>query len=261
MSLSVYVIFHDTLHEEYYEELDEDEFNLITFVAVNENVEKVYNKERFKNVICEWQLPIYFPVYQKLFICDSTRIPKSHITDLGVHLHLFKNNVCSTDYIWTFHNDMYFHKGSIKQVFNLLDPTRGVTIRAENYSSLVSTSTFGFHEKDLYDSICREYNVNKNMLFPFHTNMCMDTKLYYKNVETLVDCVHKYFENIVYGPSYRLCICIERLFGLLMVNGLTDVQEVLGILHVKKSQYIECKEKTKNGTLRQYDIINVEIPV
>ena len=47
MSLSIYVIFHDTLHEEYYENLDQDEFDLITFIAVNENIPKTYNEKRF----------------------------------------------------------------------------------------------------------------------------------------------------------------------------------------------------------------------
>ncbi len=258
MSLSVYVIFHDTLHEEYYENLDPDEFDLITFIAVNENIEKKYNTERFKNVIKEWELPIYYPEYQRLKICDHTGIPKSHITDIGVHRHIYENKLCKTDYIWTFHNDMYFYKGSIRQVFQFLQPTHGVTIRAENYNVLVATSTYGYNESVIYNYACKVLGIETHKNYPFHTNCCMSTEMYYNRVPVMIELIESLMNYIVYGPSYRLSICIERLWALAMACKLECLHEVLGILHAHKGQpLIEAMENSKNGTLRQYDRINV----
>lgn len=255
MKLQVYVIFHDQLTDEYYENLDQDEFDLITFIAVNENIPKVYNKNRFKNVIHEWELPIYDKNFQRHHVCDETLEPKAHITDIGVHYHIAMNRICGAEYIYTCHNDMYFYRGSIKRILDKLEPTKGITIRMENYDNLVRTSTFSLNEKPIYDTAVQLLQVqdHTSKMYPLFTNCAMNTELYYKAVPPMVDACKKLFVHCVHGPSYRLSICVERIWAIGISNVLDNIEETTGILHAHVGEALEyAMRESENGTLRQY---------
>jgi hypothetical protein len=185
--LSVYVVFHDALHPRYYQELDSDEFERITFVAVNEEIPKVYDEDVFKNVIREWELPIYNPNYQKRSVTDSTLVPGANVQEVGVYWHIAQNKVCTSEYIYLCHNDMFFTKGSINNIISKLAPTRGLTIRAMSYGSVVRSSTFGYAEEAFYEGAVHEFKIKNynTRLYPLFTNCAMSTELFYKIQPTI----------------------------------------------------------------------------
>ena len=80
--LKVFVVFHETLHPGCYEALDADEFDMLTFVAVNPSVPKTYDETRFTRVIKEWELPTYDPTLQERGYCENSVLGHAHLNGL-----------------------------------------------------------------------------------------------------------------------------------------------------------------------------------
>jgi hypothetical protein len=253
MSLSIYVIFHDTLDPRNYEQLTPEEFSLLTFVCVNKEIPKTYDKERFTNILYEWDLPVYDPNLQRKHVCDNTMVPKSHFNETGVHWHLATNRVCQTEYIYICHNDMIFTKGSVTRVIESLAPGRGVTIARATYDQLILTSTFGPTEEPMYTYACKKLGANKDTprYYPMFTNCAMETEKFYAAMPALFQVNKDLFMQTLPGPWYRPAITYERTWALAMGNVLDEVVVVTGILH-SHPPIEPVLEQTRNGELHQY---------
>lgn len=111
-SFKIFVVFHKSIHEKCYEELDPDEFSHLVFVAVNENLPKTYPTDTKYNIIKEWELPIYDPELQKNGFCENTVIRHVYLNKLyGNATHV---GFCQYD--------AYFKKGSINSVKQTMTP-------------------------------------------------------------------------------------------------------------------------------------------
>lgn len=251
MSLTVYVIYHDVLLWENYKELDPDELDLITFVAVNKDI--VPKREEFppKKVIREWDLPEYDPNLQRLHVCDDTMVPKSHFNETGVHWHIALNKVCKTEYIYVCHNDMLFTKGSLAKLKSLLKPGRGITIARANFDKLVETSTYGQYEMSMYNYTVNEMNVDRTKMFPLFTNCAMETKLFEEQMYKLIRVNKKLFLSTLPGPSYRPAITFERTWALAMGAVLDEILVITGILH-GHPPIDQVYTETQGGAVTQY---------
>lgn len=98
MNFHMYVIFHKFLLEKCYEGLHEEHKKKITFVAVNEAVEKHVPSSLTPYVFHETQFPLYDPSMQQDKFCESS-----------VWFHLFLNPELSVnlfDFVGCFHYDM-----------------------------------------------------------------------------------------------------------------------------------------------------------
>ena len=253
MALSVFVIFHDTLDKRNYEQLSKEEFDMITFLCVNESIEKTYDTDFFKNVVYEWKLPIYDPNLQRKHVCDNTMIPKSHFNETGVHWHIAVNTLCSSEYIYVCHNDMIFTNGSLLRVKSLLKPGRGVTIARATYPQLVQTSTFGSRERYMYEYTCTTLGIDPSVdrFYPMYTNCAMETRLFYEAMPHVFDINKNLFMDTLPGPWYRPAITFERTWAIAMGAVLDEVIVTTGILHAHPP--IEpVIEQTQNGLLHQY---------
>lgn len=253
MSLSIYVIFHDSLDTRNYEQLTDDEFRLLTFVCVNKELTpKTYDRDRFTNILYEWDLPIYDPNLQRKHVCDNTMVPKSHFNETGVHWHLAVNKVCTTDYIYICHNDMIFTKGSVTKLLSLLAPGRGVTIARATYDQLVASSTFGYHEKEMYEYACTKLGItDRTKYYPLFTNCAMEREKFHQAMPALFQVNKDLFMTTLPGPSYRPAITYERTWALAMGDILDEIVVIKGILHAHPP--IEpVIEQTRNGELHQY---------
>lgn len=80
--LKVFVVFHERLRPGCYEALDADEFDMLTFVAVNPSVQKTYDETRFTRVIREWELPVYDPTLQERGYCENSVLWHAHLNNL-----------------------------------------------------------------------------------------------------------------------------------------------------------------------------------
>lgn len=106
MPLKVFVVFHETLDPGCYETLDPEEFELITFLAVNPAIPKTYYAERFTRVINEWELPEYDGTLQEMGYCENSAM-----------FHAHKNGLYEPgDIVLFLQWDMVLEKGCIRAV-------------------------------------------------------------------------------------------------------------------------------------------------
>ena len=80
--LKVFVVFHETLLPACYEALDAEEFDMLTFVAVNPAIPKAYDEARFAKVVKEWELPEYDPTLQDRGYCENSVLWHAHANGL-----------------------------------------------------------------------------------------------------------------------------------------------------------------------------------
>lgn len=219
-SLEIFVIFHKKIFPEMYEELDDDERKCFTFIAVNEEIEKEVpdNLEYIK----EWDLPIYNKDWQE-----------NHWMNGGVNHHIIINKLSKADYIGFVQYDMKFPKGSVYALKELLKPNIGVSIRTMNFHQLMATSTYGFHEFDLFNYALSQLPQLKSTSFPLYHNCFMLREHYEKIMPKVLEIDKRLYEfhNRPGDPYYRFAITTERTLALAIGTIVDDVIEFKDITH------------------------------
>lgn len=222
MSLEIFVIFHKRVYPEMYEELDDEERACLTFIAVNENIEKDVLPE--SGYIKEWELPVYHQEWQD-----------NNWMNGGVNHHVVLNKVSNADYIGFVQYDMRFPKGSIHSLKSMLAPNIGVSIKTMDLHTLLATSTYGFHEVDLFNYALTQLPPLKSKNFPIFHN-CFMLRSKYEEIMPLVlkiDETLYSFHNRPGDPIYRFPITTERTLALAIASTLDDVIELKGVSHEK----------------------------
>jgi hypothetical protein len=221
MSLEIFVIFHKRVYQEMYEELDKEEKACLTFVAVNENIEKSVWPEK---CIKEWELPVYNPDWQN-----------NNWMNGGVNHHIVLNKVSNADYIGFVQYDMKFSKGSVHNLKSMLAPNIGVSVKLMNMYDLLSTSTYGFHEVELFNFTLSQLPQIKATKFPLYHNCFMLREKYEEIMPVILKIdEHLYtFHNRPGDPMYRFPITTERTLALGIASIVDEVVECEGITHEK----------------------------
>lgn len=204
-----------------YEELDEEEKACLTFVAVNENIEKDVLPEKY---IKEWELPVYNPDWQK-----------NNWMNGGTNHHIVMNKVSKADYIGFVQYDMRFPKGSIHRLKSMLSPNIGVSVKVMDLYTLLATSTYGFHEVELFNYTLSQLPQIKSMHFPLYHNCFMLREKYEEIMPVVlkIDETLYTFHNKPGDPIYRFPITTERTLALGIASVVDDVVELTGISHEK----------------------------
>lgn len=220
MSLEIFVIFHKKYFPEMYEELDDEERACLTFVAVNENIPK--DEPLPEKYIKEWELPIYHKEWQE-----------NNWMNGGVNHHIVMNRLSNADYIGFVQYDMKFPKGSIHKLKSLLDPDTGVSIKTMDIHTLIATSTYGFHEFNLYNYAISQLPPIRSKTFPLFHNCFMLRKKYEEIMPTLlnIDTALFKFHNKPGDPIYRFPITTERTLALAIGTIVDRVTEFKDISH------------------------------
>ena len=220
MSLEIFVIFHKKIYPEMYEELDDEEKACLSFIAVNEEIEKdVPNDIKY---IKEWDLPIYNKDWQE-----------NNWMNGGVNHHIVMNKLSDADYIGFFQYDMKFPKGSIHKLKSMLKPDVGISIRVMNFHQLMATSTYGFHEFDLYNYALSQLPQLKSSQFPLYHNCIMLREKYESIMPKVLEIDKRLFEfhNKPGDPYYRFAITTERTLALAIGTVLENVIQFKDITH------------------------------
>jgi hypothetical protein len=223
MSLEIFVIFHKRVYPEMYEELDDEERACLTFIAVNENIEKDVLPE--SGYIKEWELPVYHQEWQD-----------NNWMNGGVNHHVVLNKVSKADYIGFVQYDMRFPKGSIHRLKSMLSPNIGVSIKTMDLHTLLATSTYGFHEVDLFNYALTQLPPLKSKNFPIFHN-CFMLRSKYEDIMPLVLKIDENlytFHNRPGDPIYRFPITTERTIALGIASIVDDVLEFKEIVHEKR---------------------------
>lgn len=220
MSLEIFVIFHKKYFPEMYEELDDEERSCLTFVAVNENIPK--DEPLPEKYIKEWELPMYHKEWQE-----------NNWMNGGVNHHIVMNRLSNADYIGFVQYDMKFPKGSIHKLKSLLDPDTGVSIKTMDIHTLIATSTYGFHEFNLYNYAISQLPPIRSKTFPLFHNCFMLRKKYEEIMPTLlnIDTALFKFHNKPGDPIYRFPITTERTLALAIGTIVDRVTEFKDISH------------------------------
>lgn len=205
-----------------YEELDDEEKACLTFVAVNENMPK--EDPLPEKYIKEWELPVYNSDWQEKNWMNG-----------GVNHHLVLNKVSKADYIGFVQYDMRFPKGSIHALKQMLKPNIGVSIKTMNLHDLLATSTYGFHEIDLFNYTLTQLPPLKSERFPLFHNCFMIREKYEEIMPKVLEIDKRLYEfhNRPGDPIYRFPITTERTLALAIATTLDDVIELKGISHEK----------------------------
>jgi FkbM family methyltransferase len=177
--LLIYVVFHKALYDQCYNELTEDEFSCLRFIAVNEHIEKTYT---YKNVIKEWELPIYNPYYQS-----------NGYNENSVLKHIYDNNLIESEYIGFVQYDMIFPKNSINQILQLLNPETCVSVYSTSYQgAFVNTAVDSERQiinkiPFLYDAFFKTKSI-PNKRYPLLNSYIVHSDVY-RNAMPFVDCM------------------------------------------------------------------------
>lgn len=229
MSLEIFVIFHKKLFPEMYENLDDEERSCLRFIAVNENMQKEEPPPEFE-YIKEWELPVYHPDWQE-----------KHWMNGGVNHHIVMNKLSTADYIGFVQYDMRFPKGSIHRLKKMLQPNIGVSIKTMNFYNLIGTSTYGFHEFDMYNYALTQLPKMKSVNFPLFHN-CFMLRTHYEEIMPKVLAIDKKlfeFHNKPGDQIYRFPITTERTLSLAIASIVDDVIEFGEISHEKLINLVE----------------------
>ena len=222
MSLEIFVIFHKKVFPEMYEELDEDEKSCLRFVAVNENIEKIVPSDI--KYTSEWELPIYYKEWQE-----------NNWMNGGVNHHIMLNKLPKAEYIGFVQYDMKFPKGSIHKIKEMLisKPNIGVSIKTMNLHDLLATSTYGFHEIDLFNYALTQLTTLKSQNFPLFHNCFMSREHYEAIMPKVLEIDKRLYEfhNKPGDPYYRFAITTERTLALAIGTIVDDVLEIKDITH------------------------------
>lgn len=220
-TLEIFVIFHKKIFPEMYEELDEEERKCLRFISVNEKIPKEEPPPEF-TYIKEWELPLYHPEWQE-----------NNWMNGGVNHHIVMNKLSNADYIGFVQYDMKFPKGSIYKLKEMLHPDMGVSIKIMNIMNLIGTSTYGFHEFDLYNYAISQLPPIKSETFPlFHTCFMLREK-YEEIMPALlrIDQALYKFHGKPGDPIYRFPITTERTLALAIGTVVSCVKEFKDISH------------------------------
>ena len=221
MKFKLYVIFHKTLHKDFYETIPEERFrNSITCIGVNEEIEKVYDPWFNKSVIHEHELQIYNPLLQKNKYYESS-----------VYHHLGHNTLINDyDYVGCVHYDMKITKNTLDNIQKNIDSYR--FLGCFFYFSLAEgdrnvCSSFNNIEKGLFvwNAIIERYNSYYKTNFNIHDILYNSIPMFHcfvmpkhllLSLTPFIDTISKEIE-VVLKDTNVLPYHLERLWGFCLL--------------------------------------------
>jgi hypothetical protein len=219
MSLEIFVIFHKEINEDNYKELTDAERTHLTFVAVNENIPKVYDSSKYR-IIKEWELPIYYPELQQ-----------NRFNENSVLRHLYENKIVMSDYVGITQYDFYFPKNSIQSVIDNIrsSPTKiffGSELKHYEICFVYTWLHFDTYNarivfelmKQQYE-VARKKQIDRNKEFPLLNSYIIPTKTFYEIMPIVKDLYNLYMEHKVFGegpPFKDLAGSFERIMAFIV---------------------------------------------
>ena len=153
----------------------------------------------------------------------------------GVNHHIVMNKISNADYIGFVQYDMRFPKGSIHKIKEMLmsKPNVGVSIKTMNLHDLLATSTYGFHEVDLFNYALTQLPPLKSKNFPLFHNCFMSREHYEKIMPKVLEIDKRLYEfhNKPGDPIYRFPITTERTLAIAIGSVVDEVVEFKEISH------------------------------
>lgn len=107
-----FVVFHKEIFDECYATIPQDVLDTyFTFFAVNRDIPKKYDAQKYKNIVKEWEMTHYNAAMQKSGFNENSAL--YHIYANGLHTQY--------DYIGLFQYDMVFKENCVERVKEKID--------------------------------------------------------------------------------------------------------------------------------------------
>jgi len=189
--IQIFIVFHKTIFDECYKNIPQEVLEkYFTFIAVNENIPKSYDSNKYK-VINEWELPVFDSSFQERGYNENSAI-----------YHVYANNLHKPyDYIGFFQYDMDFNDNIIEFL------QRNITEKPVCFSfqrfdfNFCANTTWG--ELNTLAVVIYDYEQYNKKKFLKHGEypICNSFIIPTKNYENIMGWVSQ-----LYGKLYPWCI-------------------------------------------------------
>lgn len=229
MSLKIFVVFHSSINEECYAELHPDELAHITFIAVNEKLEKKYPADPKYKIIKEWELSNFDPKFQEQGFNENSAI---------IHAHL--NNLYEPgDRVGFAQYDMYMRCGSIRHLANTGTPGSVQSMIMCPWSLFEGNflGQVGIFEKAADDmkSYWPDSHFSKEGRFPMCNTYVVDASLIDRVIPWIIQFHPKIYPECIlppYRPRFGEVACYyEHIMGMVLQALCTEFRLWDGIIH------------------------------
>lgn len=156
--LQIYVVFHEKIFDECYEDIPQDILDkYFTFIAVNEKIDKIYTKYKYK-VVNEWELPKYVDQFQL----------KGYKENSAIFHVMFNDMHKKYNYIGFCQYDMKFTMSAINTIIN--------NIKSESVCLYLEAGNYQYCAKETWNEppvmayLISHYNFFYNKPFTFSTS-------------------------------------------------------------------------------------------
>jgi len=188
-----FIVFHKNIFDDCYKNIPDDIlYKYFTFIAVNETIEKIYTKNKYK-VINEWELPIYDKSFQERGYNENSAI-----------YHVYVNNLHKNyKYIGFFQYDMEFDNNVIDNMNQMNDNTcMYVDVFDFNFLTYTTwneenTSKYVINDYEQYHNV----TFDKNTKYPLLNSFIIPIEPYEKIMKWVVQLYDKLYPWAIEHPN------------------------------------------------------------
>lgn len=188
--IQIFIVFHKAIYDECYKHIPSDVLEkYFTFFAVNENIEKIYDK-KYK-VIREWELPIYDPTFQERGYNENSAI-----------YHVYANQLHKNySYVGFAQYDMLFQNNIIEWIQTM--PRSIFILDAFPLSFCEAT----WNEPITEDRVIKDYekihgSFSKDSLYPLFNTYVLPVEEYESIMKWVVTLYDKLYPWCVSYPNH-----------------------------------------------------------
>lgn len=209
----IFIVFHKHIFDACYKNIpDEDLFKYFTFLAVNENIEKIYTKNKYK-VIKEWELPIYDKTFQERGYNENSAI-----------YHVYSNKLHKKyKYIGFFQYDMIFHDNITNLIYKHVNAPNiyfYFEIRDFNFCDWKEQNTLNFIIKDYETFFNKQFT--KNREYPLYNSYIIPSETYEKIMKWVTQLYKKMYPWCVEKPNASHFCHIGGIYERIMAYGIGE---------------------------------------
>ena len=194
--IQIFIVFHKNIFDECYKNIPDDIlYKYFTFYAVNENIPKIYTKNKYK-IMNEWELPIYDKNFQDRGYNENSSI-----------YHVYANNLHKNyKYIGFFQYDMIFNDNIIECLQTKINELP-LSMFYFDIHDFNFCSYFTWNEPNTLKYIINDYESFYNKTFridcqyPLYNSYIIPIKNYEKIMEWVVQLYNKIYPWCIQQPN------------------------------------------------------------
>jgi len=224
--IQLFIIFHKNIFDDCYKNIPHDILTkYFTFIAVNENIPKIYTPNKYK-IINEWELPIYDKTFQERGYNENSTL-----------YHLYVNKLYKDyEYIGFFQYDMEFPENIIAYMDKHMSQSNCYALQLENFNFCCYRT---WNEPKTLEYVINDYEKFFNTTFSkdYQYPLCNSYVISIDKYEKIMNWVVQ-----LYAKLYPWCIQPPNANGIGHIGGIYERVMALAIGQ-EKLEYITATIK------------------